>query len=93
MQSKLSHLLRGWLVYAFLAPVSVMVQIIAKRHLDTFDIAYSVGGTVTVLALAMLRPECAPGGWKSQCRSAAFSCRKIGDPQKKYHSLFRCSFP
>lgn len=56
MQSKLSHLLRGWLVYAFLAPVSVMVQIITKRHLDTFDIAYSVGGTVIVLALAMLLP-------------------------------------
>ena len=56
MQSKISHLFRGLLVYAFLAPVSVMVQIIAKRHLDTFDIAYSTGGTAIVLALAMLLP-------------------------------------
>lgn len=56
MSSKTPHLLRGLLVFAVCVPVSVMIQIIAKKHLSTFDIAYSKGGTAVVLLFGILLP-------------------------------------
>ncbi len=54
--SKTSHLLRGLLVYIVCAPVSVIIQILVKKHLASFDIAYSKGGTAVVLLFGMLLP-------------------------------------